>query len=139
MLIHVNFIPDANPAKKFRYSFSNPQSNQQNHSNRLVKMEVLSYLNAPATEEENDLSQLNNFSNIRRIFMKFNALLTSMATANPLFPVNSKRFCWWQFIYAIRNDGICYLFSEICNALNFESMPDEAIEHLVILNNKQIL
>lgn len=85
-----SLFPGPNPAKKFKYSFSNAQSSQQKQNNRLIKMEVLSYLNAPSAEEENDLSQLGNFSNIRRIFKKFNTLLTSSASAERIFPFDSE-------------------------------------------------
>lgn len=85
----LNYFTGSKP-KKFNYSFNKPQTSPENETLRTMKVEVLSYLSAPSPADENDLSQFKDYPNIRRVFAKFNTLLTSLAPVEQFFSSNSK-------------------------------------------------
>lgn len=55
-------------------------------------MEVLSWLQQPCAKEIRDLSQLNQFPLIKKIFIKFNSPLPSSGPVERMFSFAGKSF-----------------------------------------------
>lgn len=69
--------------KRTKFTFIKRREHCTFNLEQAVRMEVLNYFNCPAAEDETDLSQLESY--IRKLFIKFDAILPSSAPVERIF------------------------------------------------------
>lgn len=52
---------------------------------RMIHVEVLTYLSCAPSEDEQDLSQLEKFTYMKKIFIKYNTIISSSAPVERVF------------------------------------------------------
>lgn len=68
--------------KGFQFHFIST-SNLAQQSSR--EEEAFKYLNSPCSQNEQDLSQLNAYPTVKKIFLKFNSIIVTQAPVERLF------------------------------------------------------
>lgn len=71
--------------KKCKFVFIDKATTENRNQDQQIRIEIMSYLRRSASDEAEDLSQLDEFPIIRKLFVKYNCLLPSSASVERIF------------------------------------------------------
>lgn len=80
--------------KKRKYEYIFYDTTVENATGSSNAIEILKYLNKPSTNSVKDLSQLDEFPIVKRLFAKYNSILPSSASVERLFSLGGVFLCF---------------------------------------------
>lgn len=114
--------------------------NSQFESNNVessIKMEIISYLREKCVDDIDDLTVLNQYPLLRKVFIEFNTILPSSAPVERVFSYASEyiRFYEEQENVLMR---FLFLFSEMILRPQRQNLSDNLFEQLLILKTNRL-